>query len=202
MSKHRCAERLGKHILLAILLLTDTYAGGSPPSDKVAIAEKAKWQALIPTIEGVLIRQGSTCPGQRMRVGIVDAAHVAGHSIALVDFCPGGAYTEWIVAMQLEADQPVLARFRKANRKIADLGFAQGASVMHGKDVKLVPEKQAIYDFSWDNDGLDNEGIVKLEKCVVDAYVWDAKSKTFDWDAKLTKQSTRSYCQSLRQQVH
>jgi len=56
--------------------------------------------------------------------------------------------------MRLEGSEPVLGSFRKANHKV-DLEFAQGSSVMHGKDVKLVPEKGAIYDISWDNDGMD-----------------------------------------------
>jgi hypothetical protein len=49
---------------------------------------------------------------------------------------------------------------------------------------------------------MDSTGTVQLEKCVVDAYVWNSKSKTFDWDAKPTKQATRSYCEDLKQQVH
>lgn len=201
MSKRGFDTWFHKPALLTMALLTVTYASGSPPVDKARAAELAKWRTLIPTIGSVLTRQGSTCPGERMQVGIVDAADLAGRDVALVDFCQGGAYTDWIVAMQLVAGRPVFARFRKANREV-DLGFAQGASVMHGKDAKLVPEKRAIYDISWDNDGLDDKGIVQLEKCVVDAYAWNTQSKTFDWDAKLTKQATRSYCEALKQQVH
>ena len=73
---------------------------------------------------------------------------------------------------------------------------------MHGKDVKLVPEKQAIYDISWDNDGMDSAGTVKLQECLVDAYVWNSKAKIFDHDPKLTSQTTRSYCHELEHQVH
>lgn len=201
MDKCGFTEWLAGHTLLTISLLLAAYASGSPPGGDARAAELAKWRSLIPAVESVLIRQGNPCSGERLRTGPADAADFAGSSIALVDVCPLGAYTELMVAMRLEGSEPVLASFRKANHKV-DLEFAQGSSVMHGKDVKLVPEKGAIYDNSWDNDGMDSTGTVQLEKCVVDAYVWNSKSKTFDWDAKLSKQATRSYCEDLKQQVH
>ena len=58
----------------------------------------------------------------------------------------------------------------------------------HG-DVKLMPEKKAIYDMFSDNDGAGH-----LVKCGVKAYVWNAKA--FDWNAQFTKQATRSYCRT------
>ncbi len=130
-----------------------------------------------------------------MHVEIVDASDLTDSrlSYALVDFCPGGAYTDWIVAMRLERGQPVLARFRKANGEVLDPEFAQGASVMHSADVTLVPEKKAVYEVFSDNDGAGH-----LAKCGAKAYVWNANSKTFDWNAQLTKQATRSYCRSLQ----
>jgi hypothetical protein len=194
--------RLGKLARLVCVVLTVTCAIGSPPQDKASTAEMAKWQALIPTIKRVLMRQGDPCRGYYSMQGEpVDATDLAGNSFALVDVCPLGAYTELIIPMQLEAGQPVVARFRNAKREV-DLGFARGASVMHGVDVKLAPENNAVYDIHWDNDGLDNKGIMKLEKCIVDAYVWKAKSKTFDWDAGLTKRATRSYCRELQREIH
>jgi hypothetical protein len=73
---------------------------------------------------------------------------------------------------------------------------------MHGKDVKLVREKHAVYDISWDNDGTDSSGIVRLEKCVVEAYVWARKAQLFDYNAKLTRESTLTYCRELEHRVH
>lgn len=156
----------------------------------------AQWKALIPSIRGVLAHSsGFDCPGHREDIGIIDAADITGEgtSYALVDFCQGGAYTDWIVAMQLEAGQPVPAHFRKGN-KVIDVGFAQGASVMNTVAVKLVPEKNAIYDLFSGNDGNGH-----LAKCGANAYVWNASAKTFDWNARLTKQATRSYCRSAHQ---
>jgi hypothetical protein len=128
-----------------------------------------------------------------MYIEIVDASDLDGDglSYALVDFCPGGAYTDWIVAMQLEGGKPVPVRFRKANGEVLNVEFAQGASVMHTVDAKLVPEKKAIYDMFSDNDGAGH-----LVKCGVKAYVWNASAKAFDLNAQLSKQASRSYCQS------
>src|SRR5262249_31645820 len=154
-----------------------SLAQHDPPSP-----ERAKWQVLIPSIEKVLTAHGSTCPEQPLRVGIKDAADFAGNSVALVDFCPRGAYTDWLVAMSLGNGQPVPRRFRKGNGEIADVGFAEGASVMHGMDAKLGPEKNAIYSIQWDNDAE-----MHLKRCAVTAYVWNAKEKTFDLSRTLSK---------------
>ncbi len=156
----------------------------------------AKWQALIPRIENLFAREGHHCPVEESHIEIVDAAdfHVPdGLSVALVDWCRGGAYTDWIVAMQIEQDEPVLSRFTNANGKVEPVEFLQGTSVMHGADVKLAPEKYAIYGIHWDNDQ-------ELHlSCGADAYVWNAKTKAFRFDRELTKRATRTYCQSLQQ---
>ena len=193
LSKRTFAERIGKHSLIIVFVLTVTHAGALPPTRKPDNPAMVQWISLIPAIQSVLTHSGSICPGDRMNVGIVDAADLKddGLSYALVDVCPGGAYTDWIVAMQLEEGKPVAARFRNANGEVLDLGFAQGASVMHSVDVKLVPEKKAIYDIFSDNDGAAH-----LIKCGVKAYVWNANAKTFDLNAQLSKQATRSYCHS------
>jgi hypothetical protein len=175
---------------LIAALLSPALAQNKPAN------EKARWEPLIPVIEAVLKQQGSTCPGQRLQVGIKDAAELAGNSVALVDFCPGGAYTDWIVAMRLEASQPVPARFRKGNGKTADIGLAEGASVMHGMGVKLVAEKNAVYDIARDNDET-----MHLKRCAVTAYVWNATAKTFDLSTDLSKEAQASYCEALQEKL-
>lgn len=181
--------------LLSFALMVSCF-GATFGQNNGTSSEKADWQALIPAIENVLTTNGTTCPGQRLQVGIKDAADLAGNSVALVDFCPGGAYTDWIVAMRLENGQPVPARFRKDNGKPADIGFAEGASVMHGMDAKLVPEKNAIYGIQWDNDES-----MHLKRCAVTAYVWNAKGKTFDLNPDLSKEAQSSYSKTLQEQL-
>jgi hypothetical protein len=193
LRRYTLAAWFGKHILVTVFVLTGTYAGALLPPPKPDTPAMVQWKALIPTIRDVLTQSGLNCPGDRMDIAIVDASDLAGDglSYALVDFCPGGAYTDWIVAMQMEQGKPIPARFRKANGEALDVGFGQGASVMHTVDAKLVPEKKAIYDMFSDNDGAGH-----LVKCGVKSYVWNASAKAFELNAQLTKQASRTYCQS------
>lgn len=165
-------------------------------------AERAKWENLIPAISDALSKQGTTCPGQQLRISIKDAVDLGGHSVALVDFCPGGAYTDWIAVIELKNGQPVRARFRKADGKLATLEFAEGASVMHGMDIRLIQEKRALYDISWDNELLDNSGSLRLQKCLVNAYVFNARTGTFEYNKRLTQEASKSYCEALKHQVY
>jgi hypothetical protein len=89
------AEWFGKHILFTVFVLTGTYAGALPPPPKPDTPAMVQWKALIPTIRDVLTQSGLNCPGGRMDIEIVDASDLTGDglSYALVDFCPGGAYT-------------------------------------------------------------------------------------------------------------
>jgi hypothetical protein len=64
---------------------------------------------------------------------------------------------------------------------------------MQAVDVKLVPEKNAIYDIFSDNDRAGH-----LAKCGVKAYVWNVNAKTFDWNARLSRRAGRDYCHSAR----
>lgn len=187
-----------KVINLPVLLIFCAAVGLSQqrPQKPHDAAAMAKWQALIPKIETLFERQGHKCPVEASHVAIVDAAdlHLPDDlSVALVDWCRGGAYTDWIVAMETRGGEPVLSRFTNADGKVVPVEFLQGASVMHGADVKIVPEKNAIYGIHWDNDQ-------ELHlSCGADAYVWNAKTKAFRLDAELTKEATRTYCQRLQQ---
>jgi hypothetical protein len=185
----------------AILTVTLALADRVLPQHKGTNPGAAKWRSLAPKIERLLTRQGDPCRGDGMRADPTDGANSFGTSFALIDACPLGAYTELIVVMRLEEDETVLARSRKANHEV-DIESVRGASVMHGRDVNLMPENQAVGVVSWDNEGLDKAGILKLQRCVVDAYVWNSNSKTLDWNSKLTKRTTRNYCQNLQHQVH
>jgi hypothetical protein len=187
-------EWLAKYFFLSVFMLAATYSAASPQSGTPDTAAMVHWKALIPTIHDVLIQSGITCPGNRMNVGIVDAAELIpnGPSYALVDFCPGGAYTDGIIAMQIDQGKPVPARFRNANGEALDVEFARGASVMHTVEVKLMPEKQAIFDIFSD---IDEKG--KPAKCGVNAYVWSANARVFVLDAQLTSHASHNYCQGL-----
>jgi len=194
MDKCGFTEWLAGHTLLTISLLLAAYAGGSPPGNDARAAELAKWRSLIPAVESMLIRQGNPCSGERPRTGPADAADFAGSSIALVDVCPLGAYTELMVAMRLEGSEPVLASFRKANHKV-DLEFAQGSPVIHGRDVKLVPETSPGTTMEW----------TAPEPCSWESASWTPMFGTASPRHLIGTRNLRSkprHCEDLKQQGH
>jgi hypothetical protein len=197
LSKGKFLDRLVVLAIEVVLMVAATRTGVAAPTNQPDTPAMIQWKALIPSIEEILNHTDFKCPIERRHIDILDASDFrgGGTSAALVDHCPGGAYTDWIVVMRLEGGLPVLARFRDAKGKVIEREFAQGASVMHAIDVKLMPDDGAIYDETSDNDGTG-----RIVQCSVNAYVWKATTKTFDWDAQLTKKATQEYCSSLKKQ--
>jgi len=163
-------------------------------SDTTAVA---LWLARKPAIERALAGDEYFCHGERPMT-VVDAFGTREDppSVALVDDCQDGAYTDRIVAMWLERGIPVAARIRDGNGKPVPNSFLHGASVMHSRDVKLAPGSKAIFDLF--NDG-DQTGS-SAAQCGVKAYVWNPPSRTFDLDKRLSNTESRKYCKTLRQQ--
>jgi len=176
-------------VMLACLTICAQSAHGAHKSDSFAVTQ---WTGRKAAIEKALSNRAC---GRQLSVDIVDAFGEAGDdlSVALVDACQDGAYTDEIVALRLERGLPSVARFRDARRKPVPNSFLNGASVMHSRDVKLMPEKKAVADYSADN---DSEG--KPAKCEVKIYVWSGRSKTFDLDVLLSKDISSKHCQELK----
>lgn len=183
-------------ILFAAVLLCAALSAQTPrraiKPDSPAVVQ---WKAHASSIEKTLEENDEeNCRGAPA-AEIIDAFGTVSDalSVALVDFCGRGAYTDSIVVMRMDHGKPVAAKFRDAKGKTVENGFASGASAMHSVNVKLVAEKKAIYDFFADNDA---EG--KPAECGVKAYVWNARNMTFDLDLRLSKAAGAEYCRSLR----
>ncbi len=187
-----------KTVAVTLLLFVSTAGMTQQQLTAPHVAAIAKWQALVPAINKVLEEHNLKCHPDwvppSLDTRIVDAADFSsGDSVALVDYCNGGAYTIWIVAMNLEDGRPVLSRFRNANGQDERVEFGSGSSVMHSVRAELVPEKNAIYDFHRD---LDQTG--KEQDCGIKAYIWNTKTKTFRLDEEVSKHATQSRCQRSR----
>jgi len=180
---------------LAFVFACEAWSAKTARTIKPDSPSLAQWKARASSIQKTLEESDEeNCHGAPA-AGIVDAFGTSGDalSVALVDFCGPGAYTDSIVAMRMDHGEPVLAKFRDAKGKEVGNGFASDASVMHTVGVKLIAEKKAIYDFFADNDA---EG--KPAQCGVKAYVWNARNMTFDQDLRLSKTASAEYCRSLR----
>ena len=186
-----------KRFLVTILVLISIAGIAQAQSTKPNAAAIAKWKALLPAINKVLEEHHFKCHPDwvlpSLDTRIVDAADFSsGDSVALVDYCNGGAYTIWIVAMNLKDGRPVLSRFPNANGRGDWVDFASGSSVMHSVRAELAPGKDAIYDFHWDYGQTGS-----LQDCGIKAYVWNTKTNTFRLNTELSKHATKSRCSTV-----
>ncbi|WP_109488189.1 hypothetical protein [Occallatibacter savannae] len=171
---------------------TAQVPGGVQKPNAAALAE---WRARVPEIQKLLeASDEQNCRGAPAPE-IVDAfgSSKEGLSVALVDYCSGGAYTDSLIPMLLVEGKPAQARFRGANGKAIRVEFMSGASAMHSRFVELGAEQKAIYDRFTENDGAG-----KVASCGVKAYVWNAQSRTFDLDFRLSRTASADYCRRLR----
>jgi hypothetical protein len=181
-------------MFLAVLVCGILSAQRTIKPDSPALAQ---WRARLPSVQKILEESDEeNCRGAPP-VGIVDAFGTSGDavSVALVDFCGRGAYTDSITAMRMDQGRPVAAEFRDGKGKKVEIEFLDGASAMHTVGVKLVAEKKGIYSYFADHDSAG-----RLATCGVKAYAWNGRSKTFDLDPRLSKTASAEYCRSLRGQ--
>jgi hypothetical protein len=174
--------------LSAVILSLSTFTFAQTPVRSNA-ADRAMWELLMPKIRAELERNNHQCDND-WKIGIIDLADVTGDGVleAVVDYCNGGAYTDWLVLMRLEKGKPVIARERMQDGRYANAEGASGSSVMHSASFELHPEQHAIYNIVMDLEHEDERGRMVPEEHTVDVSVWNPKTRTFDWNAKLSKQ--------------
>ena len=94
----------------------------------------------------------------------------------------------------MQDGKPVLALFRGgSDGKALPMTFLAGASVMHGADVQLLPEKQAVFAVHWD---MSNDG-KRMASCAGEAYRWNAGSQRFDLSKELSRSLSQDFCKTL-----
>jgi len=117
-----------KTVALIVALLFSAMGISQQQPTKPRNVAMAKWRAMTPDIEEVLKEHNLHCdhPGGQWKLSIVDAADFssADHmSAALVDWCNGGAYSDAILAVNLQDGKPVLSRFLNANNQEQRVDF-------------------------------------------------------------------------------
>lgn len=162
---------------------------------KAASAEISAWKGRLTELQLLLESRRGACEHSHP-LTIVDAGTLKdgdGVSVALVDYCNGGAYADDIATVRLQNGLPVLVQMRGANGQIIPAEFSQGASVMHYVNVTIAPGRNAIYAFEQDNKD-DGHGGVQSVHCSVAAYVWEGSSGMFVWSRALSRERTRVRC--------
>jgi hypothetical protein len=181
----RYVVRVAKRSLLLAVLAMGT--GAQPPA--------VDWKRMIPEIRALLQKE---FPDQRIEthyaITIVATGDITGDGVpeALVTLGDGGAYTDEVTLVRMEGHNPVVAVFRQKDSKVSFMVFAQGSSVRHGETVEMKPERQAVYAGHWSTDDAG-----KVYGCYVEAYRWDAKTRTFDFNEKLSGEIGREFCRKV-----
>jgi hypothetical protein len=193
-------ERLCSRAFIVLLLLVNALALCSHGQQTQSSAPNpVDWKVLTPGIEATLESELKFCNQDRRSIDVVQTTDVTGDGIpeALVNYCHMGAYTSDLALIQLIGGKPVSAHFQGKDGKVVKPGFLEGASVRNGEATKLFPEKHAVYAIHWST---YNSG--KLASCTVEAYVWAARSGTFDANGAVSKEIAKHACFQLRQELN
>jgi hypothetical protein len=158
---------------------------GAAPTPK-----QVNWESLIPVIRTVI--EGNFLD-ERIELNeplrISEESDITGDGIpeALVYLGMDGAYTWHFALMRLENDKPLAARFKRKDGKISPIIFLDGASVMNGEKVVMLPDKNAIYAGHWSKVNRREAAFRGgLTEYGVEAYQWDPQTKTFDFSPRLS----------------
>ena len=182
-----------KAAILSVLLLFSAAGISQQQVSKSREGAIANWRSLVPAIKNVLKENNLICDyagGWEPR--IADAADFSSSdhmTVALVDWCAGGASTDSIVAMNLQNGKPVISRFLNAKNQPQTIEFLDGSSVTHADGVELVPESNAILSFHW----VGSEE--RTLDCGVNAFVWQPQLRAFKLEPGLSTKATQSRCQ-------
>ena len=159
------------------------------------------WNGMMPKVRPVLEKQFGEEVGEHYDVGILRSGHIAditgdGIPEALVWLGTGGAYTSTLALMRIEDDKPVVALFRDRQGKTEPILFLEGSSVMHSNIVELLPKDRAVFQshFEYVGDG-------RLRTCDGEAYRWTPRTKTFDYDSRLSKSKSQDFCRKVPQKI-
>lgn len=161
---------------------------------------KRYWQPLLPDLPGILKLAFPDCCVEPVNsptwngyypVRIVQTADVTGDGVpeALVYLGQGGASTDYITVMRIEADKPVVALFKEASGKMSPQVFLRGASATHGDTTDFLPDQRAVY---WMSTTTDQNGMANT--CTVTAYQWNAQEHVFRLNKLLGKQIAAAHC--------
>jgi hypothetical protein len=82
-----------------------------------------------------------------------------------------------------------VAKSKSRDGKITDVTFFQKGTVMYSSGFKLLPKENAFYE----DGSYFNNNTNRFECDEVSTYVWNPKTRLFEWNAELTKKYTKQY---------
>lgn len=159
------------------------------------------WEDVTAQIKSALVADGQSIE-ERAPIRIMEKKDITGDGIneAVVDTGSGGAYTVYKAVLQMKNREPALVRIKdKDGKTFALSGWPVGASAMHGTDIELLPEQNAIALGTYALDGRTAD--IKLDECRNEIYVWSESSELFEWNSELSQSSSISYCAKVEERI-
>lgn len=150
------------------------------------------WEEKVDSID-TLIRAAFPGNVNRGTVHVRETVDLTGDGKeeALVSFGVGGAYTEWLLLVRLENNEPVLAKYRRQDRSEAIAEFARGASVKNGITVEFHEGHHAVSSLEY---SVSDE--LEIRTCGGKTYRWNETTELFEFDADLTAEIAAAYCRA------
>ncbi len=171
-----------------LLLLVALIAQASP--------KVVDWESMIPTIRSEVRDEFKGVKDVRpIDIRKTEDITGDGRPEALVYLGLGGASTDLSAVMRMEYDRPVAALFRQRDGTVSTMTFLEGASAMHGDEIDLLVQEQAI---SATHYKMDSSG-KRFESCGAEVYKWNTETKTFNYNPRLSERVGRDYCRKVAQ---
>lgn len=156
------------------------------------IAEE--WKDALPAVEQVVKKELHFVGAPNaIRISATGDVTGGGKPEALIDLGCCGAHTDEMTVMRMQNGKPILALFLANHGKASPMTFSAGASVMHGADVELLPDKRAVFAVHWD---MSSDG-KRVASCTGEAYRWNTGSETFELNRQLSWSLAQDFCKTF-----
>ncbi|MFU2158288.1 hypothetical protein [Caldisericum sp. AR60] len=119
--------------------------------------------------------------------------------VAIVDMGTGGAYTEYYTLCKSLNGHLELVNFKDKDGKIAPLFFCDGASIKH--EARLQFKADSSSNLVVYQSVIDKDDAGKVTNIEVDAYVWNDKTKMFEYSNELSESIKKDLQKKLASEV-
>lgn len=189
-------------LLIGVILLGGIWYFYWLDSEEVtAPLPPPSWENAMVDIKSALVINGDIIE-ERSPLRIMEKTDLTGDGFpeALIDIGSGGASTVYMAVMRMEDRKPALVQLKDKNGEVFKLsGWPIGASAMHGQDMELVSNRNAITLGAYSIDGRSAD--ITLEECRNEAYIWKSALGMFEWDSELSEETTQTYCENIKSRI-
>jgi hypothetical protein len=159
--------------------------------------QPVKWNNLLPAVREIAEENFRDIEiGESL--SIWEEKDITGDNMteALIYLGQGGAYTSYLTLARLEEGQPIIAEFKKKDDTITSFIFLEGASVMNGENIIMLPDRNVIYSAHWSR-VVSGQPYGDLTDCGVEAYRWEPGNRYFEFSQELSDELREDYCQAV-----